>query len=113
MEQQTINEPSSDEEKGAAARSRTYELFARLFEYPDKEFGEAIRSGELAAKVRETLRALDPTHVYTQYESAGVPDRLREIAADRSWHLEDSLISKSQWKLRVPLNSIAPVCRSM
>ncbi|MFG0306260.1 MAG: ABC transporter substrate-binding protein [Phycisphaerales bacterium JB040] len=37
----------------------------------------------------EALLRLDPTHVYTQYESAGVPDRLRELSADRGWHLED------------------------
>jgi DMSO reductase family type II enzyme chaperone len=45
----------------AAARSRTYELFARLFDYPDRAFGEAIRNGQLAEAVRETLRALDPS----------------------------------------------------
>jgi DMSO reductase family type II enzyme chaperone len=60
MEQQTLRELSDEDEKSAAARSRTYELFARLFEYPDEAFGEAIRSGELAEKVRETLDALDP-----------------------------------------------------
>ena len=60
MEQQPLREPSGEEQKSAAARSRTYELFARLFEYPDKAFAEAIRSGELAEKIRETLHALDP-----------------------------------------------------
>ena len=37
----------------------------------------------------ERLIALDPTHVYTQFEGAGVPARLRTIAADRGWALED------------------------
>ena len=37
----------------------------------------------------EKLLTLNPTHVYTQYESAGVPDRLRELAAEHGWHLED------------------------
>lgn len=37
----------------------------------------------------EALLTLNPTHVYTQYESAGVPDRLRELATQRGWHLED------------------------
>jgi len=37
----------------------------------------------------EALLAINPTHVYTQYESAGVPSRLRELADEHGWHLED------------------------
>ena len=61
MSGETLTELTGEEEKRAAARSRTYELFARLFEYPDQTFGEAIRSGELAETIRQTLDALDPT----------------------------------------------------
>jgi DMSO reductase family type II enzyme chaperone len=61
MSQQTLTELGGEEERTAAARSRTYELFARLFDYPDQAFGEAIRTGELAERVRETLRVLDPS----------------------------------------------------
>ncbi|MFT5424767.1 MAG: ABC-type hemin transport system substrate-binding protein [Phycisphaerales bacterium] len=41
----------------------------------------------------EALLAINPTHVYTQYESAGVPDRLRELAEQHGWHLEDYRIN--------------------
>jgi len=37
----------------------------------------------------EALLKINPTHVYTQYESAGVPKRLRELAKQNGWHLED------------------------
>jgi DMSO reductase family type II enzyme chaperone len=60
MNERTLTEIAGEEEKTAAARSRTYELFARLFEYPDEAFGEAIRAGELAEKIRQTLGDLDP-----------------------------------------------------
>lgn len=59
MTEQTLTELTSPEAKMAAARSRSYELFARLFEYPDHEFAKAIRSGELAQTIRETLSAVD------------------------------------------------------
>ena len=61
MSDSTLTELTGEKEKTAAARSRTYELFAGLFEYPDKAFGEAIRTGELAEKIRQTLSALDPS----------------------------------------------------
>ena len=61
MNQQTLKELTGDEERTAAARSRSYELFARLFDYPDQEFGEAIRSGELAETIRQTLSSVDPS----------------------------------------------------
>ena len=56
----------------------------------DLALGDAIPTiGDQFELDYETLLRLDPTHVYTQYESAGVPDRLRELASDRGWHLED------------------------
>jgi DMSO reductase family type II enzyme chaperone len=58
MDEQTLTEMTG-EAGTAAARSRIYELFARLFEYPDQAFGEAIRTGELAAAIRGALGALD------------------------------------------------------
>ena len=61
MSEQTLTELTGEEAKRAAARSRTYQLFARLFEYPDAAFGEAIRAGELAGAIREALGALDPS----------------------------------------------------
>lgn len=61
MDQQELTELSGEEERSAAARSRAYELFALLFDYPDQAFGEAIRTGELADRIRETLRDLDPS----------------------------------------------------
>jgi DMSO reductase family type II enzyme chaperone len=61
MNEQTLTELTGEGEKTAAARSRTYELFARLFEYPDQAFGEAIRAGEVAETIRQTLGALDPS----------------------------------------------------
>ena len=61
MNEQTLTELMGEDEKTAAARSRTYELFAHLFEYPDQSFGEAIRSGELAETIRQTLSVLDPS----------------------------------------------------
>ncbi len=61
MDQQELTELSGEEERRAAARSRAYELFALIFDYPDQAFGEAIRTGELAERIRETLRDLDPS----------------------------------------------------
>ena len=61
MNEQTLTELTGEGEKTAAARSRTYELFARLFDYPDQAFGEAIRAGEVAESIRQTLGALDPS----------------------------------------------------
>jgi DMSO reductase family type II enzyme chaperone len=61
MNQTTLTELTGDEERTAAARSRSYELFARLFDYPDRDFGEAIRSGELAETIRQTLSSVDPS----------------------------------------------------
>jgi DMSO reductase family type II enzyme chaperone len=49
------------EARQAAARSLAYKVFALMFEYPDGERGETIRSGELVARLREALVAIDPT----------------------------------------------------
>ncbi|MFQ5418243.1 MAG: molecular chaperone TorD family protein [Myxococcota bacterium] len=48
------------EGKRAAARSLAYSTFARMFEYPDREQNDAIRSGALAALLRKALLAVDP-----------------------------------------------------
>jgi len=48
------------EGRHAAARSLAYSVFARMFEYPDGEQGETIRSGELATLLGEALVAVDP-----------------------------------------------------
>jgi DMSO reductase family type II enzyme chaperone len=61
MNDETLTAITGEDEKKAAARSRSYQLFAGLFEYPDEAFGEAIRSGQLAETIRETLSALDPS----------------------------------------------------
>jgi DMSO reductase family type II enzyme chaperone len=49
------------EARHAAARSLAYNVFALMFEYPDGERGETIRSGELVTRLREALVAIDPT----------------------------------------------------
>jgi DMSO reductase family type II enzyme chaperone len=48
------------EGRHAAARSLAYGTFARMFEYPDGEQAEAIRSGALAGQLRKALVAADP-----------------------------------------------------
>jgi DMSO reductase family type II enzyme chaperone len=53
---ETINDP---EGQHAAARSRVYAAFAEIFEYPDAEYVEAVRSGALADAVREVLANVD------------------------------------------------------
>lgn len=45
---------------GTAARSALYALLGEAFGYPRGELLEAIRSGELAARLREWLERLDP-----------------------------------------------------
>jgi len=47
----------------AGARSRAYAAFTEMFEYPDKEYFEAVRSGSLAEALREVLRNVDPSLV--------------------------------------------------
>jgi DMSO reductase family type II enzyme chaperone len=47
----------------AGGRSRVYAAFAEMFEYPDKEYCEAVRSGTLAEALREVLKSVDPSLV--------------------------------------------------
>jgi DMSO reductase family type II enzyme chaperone len=50
----------TQEERLAAARTSTYRLFAEAFGYPEGALLDAIRSGELAQTLRQTLKAVDP-----------------------------------------------------
>lgn len=45
--------------------------------------------GDQGAIDYETLVRLHPTHVYTQFGEAGVPEHLRTLAAKHHWALED------------------------
>jgi DMSO reductase family type II enzyme chaperone len=47
----------------AGARSRAYAAFVEMFEYPDAEYFEAVRSRTLAQALREVLRNVDPSLV--------------------------------------------------
>jgi DMSO reductase family type II enzyme chaperone len=51
---------TNPEEILAAERSRAWRLFNEAFIYPDEAHVEAIRSGELAAALRDVLRATYP-----------------------------------------------------
>lgn len=51
---------SSPEARHAAARSRAYQLFARLFEYPDAELVEDVENGTLRRALCRVLEAVDP-----------------------------------------------------
>ncbi|MAE95638.1 MAG: hypothetical protein CL910_13350 [Deltaproteobacteria bacterium] len=44
----------------AAARSLVYSVFVQIFQYPDGEQNQVIRSGALAGQLREALLAVDP-----------------------------------------------------
>lgn len=59
-----MEEPTHDAMGAGAAyaglRSRLYGALAEALAYPDEELAGAIRSGELAAALRELLAALDP-----------------------------------------------------
>jgi DMSO reductase family type II enzyme chaperone len=47
----------------AGARSRVYAAFAEMFEYPDDEYFEAVRSGALSEALRVVLSNVDPSLV--------------------------------------------------
>jgi DMSO reductase family type II enzyme chaperone len=47
----------------AGARSRVYAAFAEMFEYPDEEYFEAVRSGALAEALRVVLANVDASLV--------------------------------------------------
>lgn len=59
-------------------------------------------AGDQAGVDYETLIGLNPTHVYTQFGTLGVPERLSELAAERGWALED-----------VRLTTLDEIARSM
>jgi DMSO reductase family type II enzyme chaperone len=52
---------SSEGELLAAARSGAYRLFAEAMAYPDDEFVEWLKSGDLAEALHSHLEAIDPT----------------------------------------------------
>jgi DMSO reductase family type II enzyme chaperone len=56
----TLEAVSSPEARVAAARSRAYETFARLFDYPDTELFEDVRDGTLVNALRRVLAEVDP-----------------------------------------------------
>lgn len=60
MSEESLEAIESGEGRHAAARSLAYRVFARMFEYPDGEQNQAIRSGALAKALRDALVALDP-----------------------------------------------------
>jgi DMSO reductase family type II enzyme chaperone len=57
--EQVLQGLDTPEQQLAAARSRTYGVFAGAIEYPDAELCELIRSGTLAQGLREALGAVD------------------------------------------------------
>lgn len=59
-------------EKGAAARSRVYQLLGLAFSFPDAEFFDSIRDGTLAA-------ALDAACADLPYAASARPDGLRGV----------------------------------
>lgn len=60
MSQNVLNNLDTEEQRLTAARSRAYGLFMAAFEYPVGEACEVIRSGDLAAGLRDALIAIDP-----------------------------------------------------
>ncbi len=52
-----LSDPMSDP---IALRSLIYKTFAAIFEYPDKDLVELIRSGDLAKRLKELLSAANP-----------------------------------------------------
>jgi DMSO reductase family type II enzyme chaperone len=61
MTGEVLEKLTDPEGQHAAARSRVYAAFAEIFEYPDAEYFEAVRSGTLAEALREVLRNVDPS----------------------------------------------------
>jgi DMSO reductase family type II enzyme chaperone len=60
MSEPTPETASQPEARRAVARSRVYETFARLFEYPDTELWEDVCNGTLVAALRAVLESVDP-----------------------------------------------------
>jgi DMSO reductase family type II enzyme chaperone len=60
MSEEVLEKLTDPEGLRAAARSRVYATFAEVFEYPDAEYFEAVRSGALADALRRVLQEVDP-----------------------------------------------------
>jgi DMSO reductase family type II enzyme chaperone len=60
MSDATLTDISRPEARRAVARSRVYETFARLLDYPDAELFEDIRDGTLTRALRAVLGDVDP-----------------------------------------------------
>ncbi len=60
MSEPTLDAVSKPEAQHAAARSRLYQTFARLFEYPDTELWEDVCDGTLGRALRVVLEGVDP-----------------------------------------------------
>jgi putative dimethyl sulfoxide reductase chaperone len=60
METLVLDKLDGAESQEAAARSRLYAVFAELFEYPNAERAQDVRSGEIARALGESLAAVDP-----------------------------------------------------
>jgi hypothetical protein len=77
MSAPTLQSVSRPEARLAAARSRAYETFARLFDYPDAELVEDVRDGTLADAVRAVLTEVDP-----ELAARGSWDALRDAGSE-------------------------------
>ena len=77
MTEQILTEFSNPAAEAAALRSLAYTSFAAVFDYPEAELLEAIRTGTLADKFRELLSAIDPKLI-----EAVNWDALRDAGAD-------------------------------
>jgi DMSO reductase family type II enzyme chaperone len=63
MSGEVLEQLSNPAGQRAGARSRAYAAFAEMFEYPDAEYFEAVRSGALAEALRAVLASVDPSLV--------------------------------------------------
>jgi DMSO reductase family type II enzyme chaperone len=63
MNGEVLEQLSNPAGQRAGARSRAYAAFAEMFEYPDEEYFEAVRSGTLAEALRAVLASVDPSLV--------------------------------------------------
>jgi DMSO reductase family type II enzyme chaperone len=63
MNGEVLEQLSNPAGQRAGARSRAYAAFAEIFEYPDEEYFEAVRSGTLAEALRAVLASVDPSLV--------------------------------------------------
>ncbi|MDH3212505.1 MAG: molecular chaperone TorD family protein [Myxococcales bacterium] len=77
MSAPTLQAISQPEARLAVARSRAYETFARLFDYPDVELFEDVRDGTLADALRAVLTEVDP-----ELAALGSWDALRDAGSE-------------------------------